>query len=257
MAEKMSGESHSQSWCPSGFGRLAARFKPRTLQNAPNLESTTEVILDEPNPSAASTSQTQTKPQKQTMSVVSFEPDTAIQHRANLKIFKEPFKFRKTSIICTIGPKTSTVEMIAKLREAGMNIVRMNFSHGSYEYHGSVVINTRKSVEEFPLDGSPVSCPHILLFFFSLRFFFPPQHFLFQIVALKNEISVRVAKCCSHNFFFSSSSWDLLFLIFGFDISFSPFLSLFSFLLQGRIAIKLKHSLLCHFFAISLHSFFY
>ncbi|KAG0203579.1 Pyruvate kinase, partial [Mortierella sp. GBA43] len=52
---------------------------------------------------------------------------------------------RKTSIICTIGPKTNSVEMITKLREAGMNIVRMNFSHGSYEYHQSVIDNTRKS----------------------------------------------------------------------------------------------------------------
>ena len=31
------------------------------------------------------------------------------------------------------GPKTNSPEMIGKLRAAGMNIVRMNFSHGSYE----------------------------------------------------------------------------------------------------------------------------
>lgn len=43
--------------------------------------------------------------------------------------------FRRTSIICTIGPKTNSVEAINKLREAGLNVVRMNFSHGSYEYH--------------------------------------------------------------------------------------------------------------------------
>ncbi|KAI8355237.1 pyruvate kinase [Mortierella sp. GBAus27b] len=61
---------------------------------------------------------------------------------------------RKTSIICTIGPKTNSVEMITKLREAGMNIVRMNFSHGSYEYHQSVIDNTRKSYSEHP--GRPV-----------------------------------------------------------------------------------------------------
>jgi len=38
--------------------------------------------------------------------------------------------------------------MINNLRDAGMNIVRMNFSHGSYEYHGSVIDNARKSIEE-------------------------------------------------------------------------------------------------------------
>ena len=42
---------------------------------------------------------------------------------------------RRTSIICTIGPKTNSVEAINKLRDAGLNVVRMNFSHGSYEYH--------------------------------------------------------------------------------------------------------------------------
>ncbi|KAK9765301.1 Pyruvate kinase, partial [Basidiobolus ranarum] len=62
---------------------------------------------------------------------------------------------RKSSIICTIGPKTNTVPMMNALRKAGMNIVRMNFSHGSYEYHASVISNTRKSMEEMP--GRPVA----------------------------------------------------------------------------------------------------
>ena len=54
------------------------------------------------------------------------------------------------SIICTIGPKTKSVEMLTKLRECGMNIVRMNFSHGSYEYHGEVIANARESCEKYP-----------------------------------------------------------------------------------------------------------
>ncbi|KAF9900806.1 Pyruvate kinase, partial [Lobosporangium transversale] len=64
---------------------------------------------------------------------------------SSLDIDNQPNNTRKTSIICTIGPKTNSVEMITKLREVGMNIVRMNFSHGSYEYHQSVIDNTRKS----------------------------------------------------------------------------------------------------------------
>ncbi|EFX05805.1 pyruvate kinase [Grosmannia clavigera kw1407] len=51
--------------------------------------------------------------------------------------------YRRTSIICTIGPKTNSVEAINKLRTAGLNVVRMNFSHGSYEYHQSVIDNAR------------------------------------------------------------------------------------------------------------------
>ncbi|KAI1631027.1 pyruvate kinase [Biscogniauxia mediterranea] len=52
--------------------------------------------------------------------------------------------YRRSSIICTIGPKTNSVEAINKLRTAGLNVVRMNFSHGSYEWY-SVIDNTRKA----------------------------------------------------------------------------------------------------------------
>ncbi|KAK6829687.1 Pyruvate kinase [Apiospora arundinis] len=60
--------------------------------------------------------------------------DTAHQPEKNL---------RRTSIICTIGPKTNSPEAINKLRTAGLNVVRMNFSHGSYEYHQTVIDNAR------------------------------------------------------------------------------------------------------------------
>ncbi|KAH9937184.1 pyruvate kinase [Fomitopsis serialis] len=63
----------------------------------------------------------------------------------------EETKFhRKTSIIATIGPKVNNVDMLGKLVRAGVNIVRMNFSHGSYEYHQSVIDNTRKMVQANP-----------------------------------------------------------------------------------------------------------
>ena len=63
--------------------------------------------------------------------------------------------FRRSSIICTIGPKTSTVENLVKLRKAGMNIARMNFSHGSYEFHQGVINNCRKSEEIYA--GRPLA----------------------------------------------------------------------------------------------------
>ncbi|KAL7906069.1 pyruvate kinase [Trichoderma velutinum] len=63
--------------------------------------------------------------------------------------------FRRTAIICTIGPKTNSVEALNKLRDAGLNVARMNFSHGSYEYHQSVIDNVREAVKVHP--GRPVA----------------------------------------------------------------------------------------------------
>lgn len=63
--------------------------------------------------------------------------------------------YRRSSIICTIGPKTNSVDAINKLRDAGLNVVRMNFSHGSYDYHQSVIDNARAAVDSHP--GRPVA----------------------------------------------------------------------------------------------------
>jgi pyruvate kinase len=75
-----------------------------------------------------------------------------LQHNTTLSIYKEPAKqLRATKIICTIGPKTQSVEGLKGLMQAGMNVARMNFSHGSHEYHKTTIDNVRKAAGELGL----------------------------------------------------------------------------------------------------------
>jgi pyruvate kinase len=52
---------------------------------------------------------------------------------------------RKTKIVCTIGPASESVEKLTHLIEAGMNVARLNFSHGDFEEHGQRIQNIREA----------------------------------------------------------------------------------------------------------------
>ena len=49
----------------------------------------------------------------------------------------------KTKLVCTIGPSSDSSEMIEKMIEAGMNVARLNFSHGDFSSHGEVIQKIR------------------------------------------------------------------------------------------------------------------
>jgi pyruvate kinase len=51
---------------------------------------------------------------------------------------------RCTKIVCTIGPATSSDERLRALIEAGMDVARLNFSHGSHESHSQVILRIRR-----------------------------------------------------------------------------------------------------------------
>lgn len=51
---------------------------------------------------------------------------------------------RKTKIICTIGPATESYEMLLAMANAGMNVARLNFSHGDHESHRRVIDRIKK-----------------------------------------------------------------------------------------------------------------
>ena len=46
---------------------------------------------------------------------------------------------RQTKIICTIGPATESIEMLEKLANAGMNVARLNMSHGDHSSHANII----------------------------------------------------------------------------------------------------------------------
>ncbi|MBS4215386.1 MULTISPECIES: pyruvate kinase [Neobacillus] len=52
---------------------------------------------------------------------------------------------RKTKIVCTIGPASESVDNLTQLMNAGMNVARLNFSHGNFEEHGGRIKNIREA----------------------------------------------------------------------------------------------------------------
>ncbi|MBT2692868.1 pyruvate kinase [Bacillus sp. ISL-55] len=55
---------------------------------------------------------------------------------------------RKTKIVCTIGPASESVDKLVQLIEAGMNVSRLNFSHGNHEEHAARIKNIREAAEK-------------------------------------------------------------------------------------------------------------
>ena len=52
---------------------------------------------------------------------------------------------RRTKIIATLGPASSTPEILARLFQAGADVFRLNFSHGTHEDHAARVAMIRES----------------------------------------------------------------------------------------------------------------
>jgi pyruvate kinase len=63
-------------------------------------------------------------------------------------------KHRHATIICTIGPACDSYEMLKKLIEAGMDVARLNFSHGDHEQKKRIIQLIRKAEKE---TGKPIA----------------------------------------------------------------------------------------------------
>ena len=55
---------------------------------------------------------------------------------------------RKTKIVCTLGPASDSEEMVSRLMDAGMNVCRLNMSHGSYEEQGARIDRIKRLREQ-------------------------------------------------------------------------------------------------------------
>src|SRR5690625_1969285 len=55
---------------------------------------------------------------------------------------------RKTKIVCTIGPASESVEILKDLMESGMDVARLNFSHGDFAEHGARIKNIKQAAKE-------------------------------------------------------------------------------------------------------------
>jgi len=88
------------------------------------------------------------------------EVTTSLAHCASLNIDTQPEFVRATSIICTIGPASNKPGVLEEMIKSGMNIARMNFSHGSHEYHAQTIANVRLAEQSFranPIFYRPVA----------------------------------------------------------------------------------------------------
>jgi pyruvate kinase len=62
--------------------------------------------------------------------------------------------FCRTKIVCTLGPASSSPDVVRGLMEAGMNVARINFSHGTHEQHAATIKMVRELAAEL---GRPVA----------------------------------------------------------------------------------------------------
>lgn len=60
----------------------------------------------------------------------------------------------KTKIVCTIGPASGDLETLKQMLQAGMNVARLNFSHGNHDEHGQYIKTIRRAGQE---TGLPVA----------------------------------------------------------------------------------------------------
>ncbi|VVC36876.1 Pyruvate kinase, barrel,Pyruvate kinase, C-terminal,Pyruvate kinase, active [Cinara cedri] len=74
---------------------------------------------------------------------------TQLDYMSSLNIDVETQFVRLSGIICTIGPASIDVNTLEQMIDSGMNVGRLNFSHGSHEYHANTIKNLRQAAQNY------------------------------------------------------------------------------------------------------------
>merc|ERR1712165_142805 len=74
---------------------------------------------------------------------------TTVDYLSGLNILSRAARVRLSGIVCTIGPASKQTDFLVQMIDTGMNVARMNFSHGSYEYHGDTIANCRAAAVKY------------------------------------------------------------------------------------------------------------
>jgi pyruvate kinase len=77
----------------------------------------------------------------------------------DIDIDTPPPVHRLTGIICTIGPASKDTSILIEMIRKGMNIARLNFSHGSHEYHAGTIAAVREATRLFSEQENIPMCP--------------------------------------------------------------------------------------------------
>src|SRR5690349_17407127 len=69
-------------------------------------------------------------------------------------IFRRKIPMRRAKIVATLGPATSTYESVRAIIDAGVDVARLNLSHGDYSVHEGNYANVRRAADDA---GKPVA----------------------------------------------------------------------------------------------------